>query len=91
LDRPLEAWIVRDLPFCHDAVPHQYQPPQIDSIQGRIFRGLVRVEINPNTAQSSGIRRVVPGNPSLIDVEKHLPVILDQIRREIGTAAIRPD
>jgi hypothetical protein len=90
LDRPVEAWIVRGLPFCRDAVPHQYQPPEIGSIQGRDFRGLVRVEIDPNTGQANDIRRAVPGHPSLIDVDKHLPLILEQIRRESGATALRP-
>jgi hypothetical protein len=90
LDRPLDAWLVRDLPFCPGASPFRYQPPPISDVLGRDFRGLVRIDIDPKVSQSGDITRSIPGNPSLIDVDQHLPLILEQIRRQSGASAIQP-
>jgi hypothetical protein len=90
LDRPVEAWIVPGLPFCRGAVPYRYELPEIGNVPGGDFRGMVRIEIEPNVGQSGDIRRAIPGNPSIIDVDKHLPLILEQIRRQSGQQALRP-
>lgn len=80
LDRPIEAWIVPDLPFCPGAVPYQYVLPSAENVLGRDFRGLLRIDIHPNVAESNKIRRAIPGDPEIIDVDRHLPAILEQIR-----------
>lgn len=91
LDRPVDAWIVAGLPFCRGAVPHRYQLPEMQNVLGQDFRGLVRIEIDPNVGQSSDIRRAIAGSPMMIDVDKHLPLILEQIRRRSGAQAVRPN
>jgi Protein of unknown function (DUF4056) len=89
LDRPVQAWIVRDLPFCRMADPYRYELPPISNVSGRDFRGLVRIDIDPNVGQSSDIRRAVPGSPSVIDVDKHLPLIMEQIKRRSDAQVLR--
>lgn len=79
LDRPIDAWLVPQLPFCPGAAPYRYTLPTTDNVLGRDFRGLVRIEIEPNVAQADQIRRAA-GGASVIDVDKHLPLILHQIR-----------
>lgn len=90
LDRPFDAWIVRGLPFCPGAVPNRYQLPEMADVLGADFRGLVRIDIDPKVSQSGDITRAIPGNPSLIDVDQHLPLILEQIRRQSGASALQP-
>jgi hypothetical protein len=90
LDRPIVAWVVPELDFCRNAAPWQYATPTLDNVFGRNFHDLVRIEINPNVEQSDQIRQAARASSNVIDVDKHLPVILQSIRNELGEAAVRP-
>jgi hypothetical protein len=90
LDRPVQAWIVRDLPFCRAAEPYEYPVVETGNVLRRDVRGLVRIEINPNVAQANEIIRAGSGKGSVIDVDRDLPLILEQIRRRSGASALRP-
>lgn len=84
LDYPIDAWIVPDLPFCPGAIPYRFELPGLDDVLGRDFRGLVRIEIDPKVLESGQISRAVPGNPRAIDVDRHLPQIMNEIRSRSG-------
>jgi hypothetical protein len=92
--QPTEAWIVRDLPFCHDAQPYRFELPRHDDVMGRDFTGLLRIEIEPNVLESGKIRGVIPGKPPVVDVDKHLPIIMDHMRQwhveRSGEQVLRP-
>jgi len=88
--RPIEPWLVRDLPFSKDAIPWRYELPRLDDVLGRNCRSLFHIAITPNVMETDKIRAVIPGQPAFIDVDAHLPVILDHIRQCEGEAALRP-
>jgi hypothetical protein len=92
--RPFEAWIVRDLPFCSYPMPHRYQLPRLDDVMGVNFGNLMRIEVHPNVGEGSKISRVLPGKPSVIDVDLHMQLIIDHIRqyhlKNDGEQSLRP-
>ena len=79
--RPVEAWIVRGLPFGQDAQPYRYELPPLSDVMGYDFSDLYRVEIQPRVWQSGSIRAVIPGKPSVLDAQKDLPIIMDYMRQ----------
>jgi hypothetical protein len=92
--RPIEPWLVRGLPFCRSVTPYHYELPRLDNVMGRNFAHLLRIEIEPHIMATGKIRRVIPGKPDVVDVDKHLPIILDYIRswhvRHEGQQVLRP-
>jgi hypothetical protein len=92
--QPIVPWLVPDLPFCKDATPYHYELPGLGNVLGRDCRSLLHIDIYPNVMETGKIRDTIPGKPSVIDVDKHLPIILEHIRqwhiRREGEQALRP-
>ena len=91
---PIVAQIVPRLAFCDGAVPYRYELPRLDFVLGRDVRGLVQVEIEPRVLQAGRIRAVVPGAPSVIEVDRDMPLIMRHMKRQHldqdGVQRLRP-
>lgn len=91
---PMVAWTVPNLPFCRNPAPYRYELPRLDNVLGRDFTGMMRIEIEPNVLESEAIRRATPGGPEVIDVDRHMPTLLNRMRRwqalRSGEQSVRP-
>ena len=79
--RPIEAWIVRDLPFCNNPQPWRYELPTLNDVSGRDFSHLARIEVYPNVWQSDDILSKLPTKGSTVDVDRDFPVLLKYMRQ----------
>jgi hypothetical protein len=92
--RPIEPWLVRDFPTATKSPPWRYELPRLNDVFGQDYSRLVRIEIKPNVFETGKIRATIPGRPSLIDVDRDLPAIMQHMRQwhitRSGEQSLRP-
>lgn len=81
-------WLVAGLPFSDDARPQPFAVPDVLTSTGLKLAERCRVQIEPRCAAAERMRAVLPARPEWFDVDHDLPVILAEMRREMGEPAV---
>jgi hypothetical protein len=93
-DGPVTPWLMRGVSSGGREAPYRYELPRLESVGGRNFAGLFRMEIQPNVGETDAMRAVIAGAPAMFDVERDMPSLVAHMRRaevrQHGEAALRP-
>lgn len=90
---PIVARLVPGLTYCRSATPARFELPKLDFVRGRDVRRMMRVEIKPNVMESDKVIAAIPGKPSILDADKHMPLLIEHMKqwhiRQEGPQSVR--
>ena len=85
----VRPWLVPELDFCDGARPVTLESPCLSDVLGHDLRRLVRVEIDPRVLESPKIFALLPDATNRVEPERDFPLLIDDIRREVGEGYTR--
>ncbi len=89
LDGPLTAWLAPGLSFDDGSGPEVWTLPPMDDVMGHDCTGLAAVLIDPKVFEKGRVLRRLAETDDLVCPERDFPVLIADIRSEVGEAMTR--
>ncbi len=89
LDGPLTAWLAPGLSFDDGSGPEVWALPDLDDVMGHDCTGLAAVLIDPKVLERRRVLRRLAETDDLVCPDRDFPVLIADIRSEVGEAMTR--
>jgi hypothetical protein len=89
LDGPLTAWLAPGLSFDDGSGPAVWELPDLGDVMGHDCTGLAAVRIDPKVFEKGKVLRRLAETDDLVCPERDFPVLIADIRSEVGEAFTR--
>jgi hypothetical protein len=89
LDGPLTAWLAPGLSFDDGSGPQLWALPDLGDVMGHDCAGLAAVRIDPKVFEKGRVLRLLAETDDLVCPDRDFPVLIADIRSEVGEAMTR--